>query len=64
MKDGKLAIEVVRATLGPLPLPPNLGQILENPINTQLSNSVQNKPFRVLTVTVQQGKLTVRTTRE
>lgn len=64
MKDGKLAIEVVRASLGPLPLPPNLGRILENPINTQLSNAVQNKPFRVLAVTVQQGKLFVRTTRE
>ncbi|HEY8601827.1 MAG TPA: hypothetical protein VIL85_25595 [Thermomicrobiales bacterium] len=64
VKDGKLAIEVVRATLGPLPLPPNLGRILENPINMQLSTSVQNKPFRVLAVSVQQGKLFVRTTRE
>ena len=29
VKDGKLAIEVVRATLGPLPIPFNLGRILE-----------------------------------
>ncbi len=64
VKDGKLVIEVVRATLGPLPLPTNLGRILEDPINMQLANAVQNKPFRVLTVTVQQGKLLVRTTRE
>lgn len=64
VKDGKLAIEVVQASLGPLPLPSNIGRILENPINTQLSNAVQGKPFRVLAVTVQQGKLLVRTTRE
>ena len=64
VKDGKLAIEVVRATLGPLPLPTNLGRILEDPINMQLANATQNKPFRVLSVNVQQGKLLVRTTRE
>jgi hypothetical protein len=64
VKDGKLAIEVVRATLGPLPIPANLGRILENPINMQLATAVQNKPFRVLSVTVEQGKLLVRTTRE
>ena len=64
LQDGKLAIEVVRASLGPLPIPLNLGRILENPITMQLANAVQNKPFRVLSVTVQQGKLLVRTTRE
>jgi hypothetical protein len=64
VKDGKLAIEVVRATLGPLPIPTNLGRLLENPINSQLATAVQNKPFRVLAVTVEQGKILVRTTRE
>lgn len=63
-KDGKLAIEVVRATLGPLPIPFNLGRLLEDPINMQLATAVQNKPFRVLVVTVEQGKILVRTTRE
>lgn len=64
VKDGKLAIEVVRATLGPLPIPFNLSRLLEDPINTQLATAVQNKPFRVLSVTVEQGKILVRTTRE
>lgn len=62
-QDGKLTVDVERASLGPLPLPPNLGRLLEDPINSQVANAVQNAPFRIVSVTTRQGAVIVRATR-
>lgn len=63
-QDGKLTVAVVRAGLGPLPAPPNLGRLLEDPLNAQVAAAVQNEPFRVVAVSTRQGAIIVRATRE
>lgn len=62
-QDGKLTVDVERASIGPLPLPPNLGRLLENPINGQVANAVQNEPFRIVSITTRQGAVIVRASR-
>lgn len=63
VQGGQVKVDVVRASLGPLPLPANLGRLLEDPINSQVGNAVQNEPFRVIEVTTRQGAVLVRAAR-
>ncbi len=64
VQDGKLTVAVVRAGLGPLPTPPNLGRLLEDPLNARIAGAVQDEPFRVIAVATRQGAIIVRAMRE
>lgn len=64
VRDGRLIVDVERASLGPLPVPPNLGQLLENPLNRQVANTMGERPFRVVGVATRQGAVIVRAARE
>ena len=62
--DGKLAVDVVSAQLGPLPVPSGLGRFLDGPVNSQLGNAMQGQSFRLLSLTVADGAMTVRAKQE
>jgi hypothetical protein len=58
--DGKLTVQVVSAQLGPLPIPGNLGAVLEGPINDQIANALSGQSFSITELTVRDGALVVR----
>jgi hypothetical protein len=58
-KDGKFTVEIVRTQLGPIPIPNGLGRLLEGPINSQITNSTQNRPFKITGVEVNDGYMIV-----
>ena len=62
--DGKLTVDVVSAQLGPLTIPAGLGRLLEGPVNSQLTNAMSGQPFRLLTVMLRDGSMTVRAKQE
>lgn len=62
-QDGKLTVDVVRASIGPLPIPPNLGRLLEDPINNQVGNAVENVPFRIIGIATRNGAIVVQARR-
>jgi hypothetical protein len=59
-KDGKFTVEIVRTQLGPIPIPNGLGRLLESPINGQIVNATQGRPFRIIGVNVNDGFMIVR----
>lgn len=59
-KDGKFTVEIIRTQLGPIPIPNGLGRLLESPINGQIVNATQGRPFRIIGVTVNDGFMLVR----
>ena len=63
VQDGKLTVEVIRASIGPLPIPPNLGRLLEDPVNSQVESAVENVPFRIVGVATRNGTIVVRASR-
>jgi LmeA-like phospholipid-binding len=58
--DGKLTVEVVSAQLGPLPIPANLGGLLDGPINDQIANALNGQSFAITELTVRDGAMLVR----
>lgn len=58
--DGKLTVEVVRAQFGPLPVPAQLGSLLEGPVNDQLANALNGQPFAIIELTLRDGAMLVR----
>ncbi len=58
--DGKLTVEVVSAQLGPLPIPANLGSLLDGPINDQIANALNGQSFAITELTVRDGAMLVR----
>jgi hypothetical protein len=59
-KDGKFTVEIVRTQLGPIPIPNGLGRLLDGPINAQIANATQNRPFQIMGVEVNDGYMNVR----
>lgn len=60
VRDGNLVAEIVRTQLGPLPIPAQLGRLLEGPVNSQLASAAQGQPYRVNEIVVRDGSLLVR----
>jgi hypothetical protein len=58
--DGKFTVDFVSAQLGPIPLPDGLVRLLEGPINAQIDNATQNRPYRITGVEVNDGYMLVR----
>lgn len=59
-QDGKLRVEIVKAQFGPLPVPNQIGKVLENPVNSQIATAMNSQPFFITNVTLRDGALTVR----
>jgi hypothetical protein len=58
--DGKLTVQVVSAQFGPLPVPANVGSILEGPVNEQIANALNGQSFSITEITVRQGNMLIR----
>lgn len=58
--DGKLTVAIVSSQLGVIPVPGNLGSLLEGPINDQIANALSGQPFTLTELTVSDGMLLVR----
>jgi hypothetical protein len=58
--NGKLTVQVVSAQLGPLPVPANLGALLEGPVNNQIANALSGQSFSITELTVRDGAMLVR----
>jgi hypothetical protein len=58
--DGKLTVQVVSAQLGPIPVPGNLGALLEGPVNDQIANALSGQAFTITELAVRDGALLVR----
>lgn len=61
--DGKVAVAVEQAKLGPIAIPGNLGSLLENPINNQLGTAMENEPFQVVNISTRQGAVVIQARR-
>lgn len=59
-QDGKLTVQVVSARFGPVPVPGQLGRLLENPINNQIAKTMNNQPFAIISLVVRDGGMTVQ----
>jgi hypothetical protein len=58
-KDSKFTVEIVRTQLGSIPIPNGLGRLLDGPINAQIANATQNRPFLITGVEVNDGYMLV-----
>ena len=58
--EGKLTVEVVSAQFGPLPVPGQLGALLEGPVNDQIANALNGQPFTLTELTMRDGGMQVR----
>ncbi|MBN9027893.1 MAG: hypothetical protein J0H20_20475, partial [Rhizobiales bacterium] len=47
--------EIIRTQLGPVPIPNGLGRLLEGPINAQIVNATQGRPFEITGVEVNEA---------
>ncbi len=59
-QDGKLTVEIVKAQFGPLPVPNQIGKVLENPVNSQIAKTMNSQPFFITNITLRDGAMTVR----
>jgi hypothetical protein len=58
--DGKMTVQVVSAQLGPLPVPANIGAVLEGPVNDQIASALDGQSFSITELTVRDGAMLVR----
>lgn len=58
--DGKLTVEVVSAQFGPLPVPANVGSVLEGPLNDQIASALNGQAFKITEITVREGAMLVQ----
>lgn len=58
--EGKLTVEIVSAQFGPLPVPSQLGALLEGPVNDQIANALNGQPFKLTELTMRDGGMQVR----
>ena len=59
-QDGKLTVEIVRAQFGPLPVPAQLGNLLQGPVNDQIANALNGQAFAITELTLRDGAMLVR----
>ena len=57
---GKFTVELVRTQLGQIAIPNGLGRLLEGPINSQITNATQGRPFQITSIDVNDGYMLVR----
>jgi hypothetical protein len=57
---GKFTVEIVRTQLGQIAIPNGLGRLLEGPINAQITNATQGRPFQITSIDVNDGYMLVR----
>ena len=53
-------VEIVKAQFGPLPVPNQIGKLLENPVNSQIAKTMNSQPFLITNITVRDGAMVVR----
>jgi hypothetical protein len=58
--DGKFTVEIVRTQLGQVAIPSGLGRLLDSPINAQIVNATQGRPFRITSLDVNDGYMLIR----
>lgn len=59
-QEGKLTVEIVKAQFGPLPVPNQIGKLLENPVNSQIANALNGQSFAITEISLRDGAMVVR----
>lgn len=59
-QDGKLTVEIVKAQFGPLPVPSQVGKLLESPVNSQIAKAMNNEPFFITKITLRDGVMVIQ----